>query len=89
MEEKKNVEKLSYEQLENAAAQLQQRVATLQNQLNGINSAMYRLNFLFKVLEVNKYFPEDFLKSCADEVMDLMIIKDDEEPAEDTEDTKE
>lgn len=88
MEEKKNVEKLSYEQLENAAAQLQQRVATLQNQLNGINSAMYRLNFLFRVLEVNKHFPEDFLKSCAEEIMDLMIIKNDEEPTEDTEGTE-
>lgn len=78
MEEKKE-EKLSYEQLENVATQLRDRAVALEQQLKGINSALYRLGFLLKILEIKDVFPQDFVQKCAEEVVSLVTI---EEPCE-------
>ena len=72
MEEK--TEKLSYEQLENVAKQLQQRVMMAENRLRGIDYASMRLVWLFKVLENKGAFPAEFVDKCSKEVVDLLTI---------------
>ena len=72
MEEK--TEKLSYEQLENVAKQLQQRVMMAENRLRGIDYASMRLTWLFKVLENKSAFPAEFVDKCSKEGVDLLTI---------------
>jgi hypothetical protein len=74
MEEKK--EKLSYEQLENVAKQLQQRVMMAENRLRGIDYASMRLTWLFKVLENKDVFPASFVEKCSNEVVELLTIEE-------------
>lgn len=76
MEEK--TEKLSYEQLENVAKQLQQRAMMAENRLRGIDYASMRLAWLFKVLENKTAFPEEFISKCAAEIQDLLTIDEEE-----------
>lgn len=76
MEENKNVKKLSYEELENIAAQFQQRVIGLENQLRGINVTSIRLNYLFKVVENKDVFPKRFIDKCVEEIVDTLTIEE-------------
>ena len=74
MEEMNTAEKLTYEQLENVAAELQKRCATLYNELQNANmfNVFKRLDYLFKVVESKEVFPTEFVESCVTEVMSLM-----------------
>lgn len=69
-------EKMSYEQLENIAHQLSEQNRQLYQKLQESNlaSMFQRLNYLFKVMEYNVMFPEDFVKKCVDEVVEVMTI---------------
>ena len=69
-----HTEKLSYEQLENVAAELQKRCATLYTELQNANmfNVFKRLDYLFKVVETKEVFPTDFVESCVTEVVSLM-----------------
>ena len=79
MEENK---KLTYEQLQNVAANLSTQV----QQLNMYN-AFKRLDYLFKVVDSNGPFDSDFILTCVDEIKKIMTIEENKE--ETTEDTKE
>lgn len=74
MEEKKEA-KLSYEQLENVATQLRDKSVALEQQLNGINSALCRLGFLLKILEIKDVFPQEFVQKCSEEVISLVTVE--------------
>ena len=92
-----NKEKLSYEQLEEVArqmeGQLRQVYAKLQE--SNMSNLFKRLDFLFKVLETEHMFPLEFVQKCADEIKSILTIpeagaqmdkeKEEEEPVKDTE----
>lgn len=76
MEETKETSpKLTYEQLEQAAMQLQQRLMMAESRLRGIDFASVRLTWLFKVIENKGAFPAEFFSKCAKEVEDLLTIE--------------
>lgn len=68
--------KLTYEQLEQIAMKLQQRLVMTENQLRSIDFAAMRLGWLFKVLEQKDSFSVEFANQCADEVEKILTIKD-------------
>lgn len=76
MEASKEVKKLSYEELENVAIQLQHRAAALENQLRSINTMSIRLNYLFQVINNKVAFPESFVNKCSEEIMEALTIED-------------
>lgn len=84
MEEKvTNNQKMSYEELENVAAQLSQQNQQLFARLQqaDMTNMFKRLDYLFKVVKYNNEFPTEFTKSCIEEIVSMMTIPD-------TEDTK-
>lgn len=85
--EEMNTEKLSYEQLENVAAELQKRCATLYSELQNANmfNVFKRLDYLFKVVENKSVFPEGFVDDCVREVMSLMTPPEDNSETVETE----
>lgn len=77
MEENKEVNnKLSYEQLEIVAAQLQQRAMQAEARLSSINLTTMRLDYLFRVLDRASHFPEKFVTDSAAEIVDLLEVKE-------------
>lgn len=81
MEEKKDkaTEKMSYEQLENVAMQLQQKLMMAENNLRGINYTAMRLTWLFKTIENKGIFPEDFVTKCVAEIQEILTIEENEQ----------
>jgi hypothetical protein len=69
MEEIKN-EKLTYEQLEQAAHQLSQQNKQLYGKLQEANmfNIFKRLDYLFKVVENASAFSSDFVVKCVEEI---------------------
>lgn len=69
-------QKMSYEELENVAAQLSQQNQQLYNRLQQADMAnmLSRLNFLFKVVENSTAFPAEFVEKCMLEIIDIMTI---------------
>ena len=89
MEENKN--KLSYEELENVAAQLQQENMQFRQMINQINYNNFfkRLDYLFEVLKLSHMFPQEFTTDCSDEIMQCMkVISPEDEVSSTTENTK-
>lgn len=87
MEEKvTNNQKMSYEELENVAAQLSQQNQQLFARLQqaDMTNMFKRLDYLFKVVKYNNEFPAEFTKSCIEEIVSMITIPD----TEDTKDTK-
>lgn len=80
-ENKENItaEKMTYEQLEQAAMQLQQRLMMAESKLRSIDFASMRLTWLFKVIENGKVFDKDFSDKCVSEIKELLTL---EEPSE-------
>ena len=78
-EQKKEQEKLSYERLEEAAVQLQQRCVMLENKLRSIDMVSVRLNYLLKVVEIKGVFSEEFIAKCSKEIEDLLTLEEIEE----------
>lgn len=78
MEEKKTFgikqEKLSYEELEKVAVQLQQQLMQMKQRLEALDATSLRLSFLFKVLEHVEVYPEPFILKVTEEVMDILTI---------------
>lgn len=81
MEENNKTEEsaLSYEQLMVIAKSLQQRAAVAEQKLMSIDAATVRLGFLFKVLEYAHIFSEEYVKQCADEIVELLKLEQDTE----------
>lgn len=84
MEENKGTQKMSYEELENVAAQLSQQNQQLYARLQQaeMSNMLSRLEFLFKVVKNAQAFPEEFVTKCTTEIVDIMTIPE-------VEDTKE
>lgn len=76
-------EKMSYEELENIAHQLSEQSRVLMQKLQEANmSNMFkRVDYLFKVLEFENMFSDNFIDKCAQEIQDMISIPE-EEPNE-------
>ena len=74
MEETK--EKLSYEQLEEVARQMESQLRQVYAKLQDSNMSnlFKRLDFLFKVLETEHMFPLAFVQTCAEEIKSILTI---------------
>ena len=86
-----NKKKLSYEELENVAAQLQQENMQFRQMINQINYNNFfkRLDYLFEVLKLSHMFPQEFTTDCSDEIMQCMkVISPEDEVRSTTENTK-
>lgn len=79
-----NKEKLSYEQLEEVARQMEGQLRQVYAKLQDANMSnlFKRLDFLFKVLETEHMFPLDFVQKCADEIKSILTIPEEVEPVE-------
>ena len=77
-------EKMSYEQLENIAHQLSEQARKLYSQLQQSNmtNMFKRLDYLFKVVENNHVFKQDFLDKCIKEIEDIMTVPEEVEKEE-------
>ena len=84
-EQKENKKKaqLSYEELNNVARQLSEQNRQLQQMLQNTQNVFRRLDYLFRVVEIKDFIPDDFKKACAKEIIELMTIPDDEPVNED------
>lgn len=69
-------EKLSYEQLEKVALQLQGRVIAAENKLKSLDFASIRLTWLFKVIENEMSFNSEFVNKCAEEITNLLTLEE-------------
>lgn len=75
-ENSKEQKKLSYEELENVAIQLQRSCVELERKLREFSIASFRLEYLFKVIENKDNFSSDFIGDCVKEVEETLTIKD-------------
>lgn len=77
MEENKETttEKLSYEELEQIAIQMQNRAMQAEARLASFNLAAMRLEYLFKVLDKAPLFPQSFVDDCVTEVVNRLEVK--------------
>lgn len=73
-ENKMEQEKLTYEQLEQAANQLLAQNNELRKVLIETSNAMRRLDYLFKVLDHVHLFDDDFVEKCITEIKQLMTL---------------
>lgn len=78
----KQEEKLTYEQLENAANQLLAQNNELRRTLMELSNAMRRLDYLFKVLDHVALFDVDFVDNCTAEIVQLMTIPEKQDAPE-------
>lgn len=82
MEEQKNEQvseqpkKLSYEQLQNIAGQLQQQNMQLRRALeqNNLENMFKRLDYLFKVVATPHIFSDEFVAMCVTEIEKAITI---------------
>lgn len=77
MEEKDTkATKLTYEQLEQAAMQLQQRLMMTEARLKSIDFATMRLTWLFKVIENKGSFSAEYVDKCSKEIESILTIEE-------------
>ena len=76
MEEKvkETQQKMSYEELEQVAAQLSQQSQQLYARLQqaDMTNMFKRLDYLFKVVENGPMFPNEFLDMCVAEIQEII-----------------
>lgn len=90
MENKKEVvedkveKRLTYEQLNDVAIQLSQQLENAKKQLSAVNMAnlFRRLDYLFKVVELNSSFDSEFVVNCTEEIKTLMTVPEEKEDSE-------
>ena len=83
MEEKnETTDGLTYEQLEQIALQLHNKVIQTEARLNSINLAAMRLDYLFKILDKSPFFPKKFVDECVAEIIDRLEVKKDSKAIE-------
>jgi hypothetical protein len=77
-------EKMSYEELNNAAIQLSEQNRKMYMQLQEVNmvNMFKRLEFLFKVIENQGSFSSEFVIKCVEEVEDIMTIPTEDKDSE-------
>lgn len=80
----KKQQKLSYEELEQIAGQLDQQSRQLMNELQKSNmqNIFKRLDYPFKVVENAPMFGDTFVQNCVDEIEGMLTIpkEESEEP---------
>lgn len=69
-------EKIPYDKLYAIAESLKATNAELYRRLNDVSLGNFftRLEFLFKVVKFSEKFPESFVKTCIDEIVDNMTM---------------
>ena len=86
MEEKKKKEngQLSYERLQEICGELSQRLQAAQAKIAEIDASntVYRLNFLFKVVDNAAIFDAEFVESVIKEIQDTLTIPEEKEEKE-------
>ena len=77
-------EKMSYEELNNAAIQLSEQNRKMYMQLQEVNmvNMFKRLEFLFKVIKNKDSFSSEFVIKCVEEVEDIMTIPTEDKDSE-------
>lgn len=82
MEEKETStpSKPTYEQLEQAAMQMQQRLMMVENKLRSIDFASMRLTWLFKVIENKDSFSEEFIIKSSKEIEEILTLEEEDTP---------
>ena len=77
-------QKMSYEELEQVAAQLSQQSQQLYARLQqaDMTNMFKRLDYLFKVVGYCQQFPAEFVTECVTEIMNIMTIQDPEDTKE-------
>lgn len=84
--------KLSYEELENIAHQLSDQARSLYARVQQLesNALFQRLNYLFKVVDKSCTFsfPDDFVKKCAEEIIEILTIPEEEHESDNTKDSE-
>jgi hypothetical protein len=73
--------KLSYEELENVANQLNQQSQSLFKRLQEmtLNNFFTRLSFLFDILKNSDKFPKDFIDEVVEEIISSIRLEPDDE----------
>jgi hypothetical protein len=82
--ENKNEKKMSYEELERYCGYLGSQVNEMTEKLKQaqFSEMIARLNFEFKVLELAKYFPKDYVGKCSEDIQRVLVM---ENPNDETE----
>jgi DNA-binding transcriptional regulator YhcF (GntR family) len=78
MEEQKNTEKRSYEDLEKENIILSKRLNDAYLRLNSIDMAATRLDFLFRVVDKYAVFDPDFVGMCTSEIQKILFGKEED-----------
>lgn len=81
--EELNTKKFSYEELEKVASELANQVKIYENQLknNQFNETVARLNYLFKVVELDAKFDSNYVKGVKEEIMSILPLNEKETEA--------
>lgn len=76
--EELNTKKFSYEELEKVASELANQVRIYENQLknNQFNETVARLNYLFKVVELDAKFDSNYVKGVKEEIMSILPLNE-------------
>lgn len=74
--------KPTYEQLEQVAMQMQQRLMVAENKLRSIDFTVMRLTWLFKVIENKEAFTEEFISKSSKEIEELLTLEEETTEAE-------
>lgn len=69
---------MSYEQLENVAMKMQQKLLEYETRLRSIDYVSMRLTYLFKVLENKDSFNKEYIDKCSSEIIDLLTVEEPE-----------
>lgn len=79
--EPKTQSKVSYEELENIAAQLsaQNRQLYARVQQMDITNLLRRLDYMFKVVENSHVFSEEFVTKCVNEIEEMLTAPEGEQ----------
>lgn len=64
----------SYEQLKEAAIQLQRRAVIAEERFKTLDLVAIRLNWLFKVLDNQNVFSMDFIGKCVEEIEETLTL---------------
>lgn len=83
---RKEVDKLSYEQLKELAIQSTNQARKMYQDLQMAQSHEFiaRINFLFKVLEFAKYFEDNYVRGCSAEISRVLELPEEEGVAKET-----
>lgn len=68
--------KPTYEQLEQVAMQMQQRLMVAENKLRSIDFTVMRLTWLFRVIENKEAFTEEFISKSSKEIEELLTLEE-------------